>query len=68
MIKVFLIIMGCAEPNYTECHELDPVEQPNMLTCQLRRPAVTSIFHAMPGWRIFTKCQYVNPDKNGKLG
>lgn len=71
MIKVFLIIVACAEPNFTECltpKSMGPFANPDL--CRLEQPAVTAAFQlaAPDGWRVFTKCQLVNAEQNGKLG
>lgn len=71
MLKVFLVIVACAEPNFTECltpKAIGPFANPEL--CQLERSVVTPAYQlaAPEGWRIFTKCQLINPTKNGRLG
>ena len=70
MIKVWLIVVACLEPDYTLCARYPAIEQPNMRVCQLNRSAAASTYQTFgyDGWLTFTKCQYVNPDKNGSLG
>ncbi len=70
MIKVFLIVMACVEPDYTECQWLYAAEMYNPKICQLRRPMMAMGFQLdLPdGWLTFTRCELVNPEKNRRRG
>ncbi len=70
MIRVFLIIMACMEPNFTTCERLASFMLPDPEICQLRRPEAAMAYQLdLPdGWLTFTRCQLVNSEKNGRLG
>ena len=74
MLKVFLIVWACLEPNYTDCEQLIATEiirdVDPMRWCLLHRPAVAMLWQKRlnDGWLTFTQCKIVNPDKNGELG
>lgn len=70
MIKVFLIVMACMKPDFTTCERLAFVEMQDPELCQLRRPTAAMLYQLdLPnGWLTFTRCQLVNPEKNGRLG
>ena len=73
MIKVFLIVMACLEPNYTACQRLTTVEVTGpdpMYWCLLNRPRAAMLWQLQikDGWITFTQCQLVNTEKNGRLG
>lgn len=74
MIKVFLIIMACWRPDFVYCEQLMAIEIVEevdpMYWCLLNRPAVVSKWQTKvnDGWVTFSRCQLVNPTKNGRLG
>ena len=74
MLKVFMIVWACLEPNYTHCEQLMASEvtrgKDPMRWCLLTRPGMAALWQEKlnDGWLTFTKCQIVNPDKNGELG
>ena len=67
MLKVFLIVWACMEPDYTRCEQLVATEIKReadpMYWCLLNRPWVASMWQLRlnDGWLTFTKCQTVAP-------
>jgi len=74
MIKVFLIVMACLRPNFTHCEQLAVTEivreTDPMRWCLLHRPWVASRWQVRlkDNWLTFTRCEFVNPEKNGRRG
>lgn len=70
MIEAWMIIIACLAPNYTDCERLETIKFENSERCQLLRPTAAAIFQLdlNDGWLTFTKCELVNPEKNGRRG
>lgn len=74
MIKVFLIVMACQAPDYTICHRMDVIERPDPVTCQMDRVPVSGWWRTniqnqgYSNWSIFTRCELINTEKNGRRG
>ena len=74
MIKIFLIVMACVAPDFTTCQRMAVVEWSNPINCQLDRILVSGLWReklqsqGYSNWSIFTRCEIVNPEKNGRRG
>ncbi len=73
MIKIFLVVVACMRPDFTECKMLMAEEITGfdpMYWCLLNRPRAAMMWQARAGdrWLTFTRCQIVNPTENGELG
>lgn len=74
MLKIFLIVMACMRPDFTTCKLMEYVEQPDPTTCQLDRVPVSGWWkieireQGFPNWSIFTRCEIVNTEQNGRKG
>ncbi len=74
MIKIFLVVVACLRPDFTQCEQLTATEIVRpvdpMYWCLLNRPWVSSMWQTKvnDGWTVFTRCQLVNTEKNGRLG
>lgn len=74
MIKVILVVVACAAPDYTDCAWMVAIERPNPIQCQKDRIPVSAWWRdeirrqGFPDWSIFTRCELINPEKNGGLG
>lgn len=74
MLKVFLVVVACQAPNYTYCKWMEAIEVPDPLTCQEERVPVSGVWKAevrrqgFTDWEVFTRCELINPEQNGKKG
>lgn len=74
MIKVFLIVVTCMRPDFTTCKWMEAIERPDSITCQLDRVPVSGWWRVeireqgFSNWEIFTRCELVNTEKNGRRG
>ncbi len=70
MIQVWMIIVACLAPDYTECRTLGQIRFVHPEVCQLQRPTMAGVYQLMVphGWMTFTKCEFVNREKNGRKG
>ncbi len=73
MLKIFLIVVACARPDFTACQQLmvEEITGPDsMYWCLLNRPRAAMLWQTRlsDNWLTFTRCQLVNPTKNGRLG
>lgn len=75
-IKIFLVVMACQAPNFTECKWMQAIDVTDIgpIECQKARIPVSSLWKAeirkqgFPNWEVFTRCELVNPEKNGERG
>ncbi len=73
VIKIFLIVMACAKPDFTLCEQIMAMKVTGpdpMYWCLLNRPRAAVMWQTRlnDGWLTFTRCQNVNPTKDGRLG
>ncbi len=70
MIEVWMVIVACLAPHYTDCEVLETVKFTDPERCQLMRPAAAAFvqLNLNDGWLTFTRCELVNPEENGRLG
>ena len=74
MLKVWMIVMACMAPDFTTCQRMAAVEWSDPITCQLDRILVSGLWRIKlenqghSNWSIFTRCEIVNPEKNGRRG
>ena len=71
MIEVWMIVVACLAPNFTECRLLESMDWKDPIQCQLHRPVVVSMFmnrvvNWEGEWITFTECQLIVPDQNGE--
>ena len=65
-----MIVVACLAPHYVECRTLASIEMQNPEICRWWRPttAMAFQFDQPDNWRTFTRCELVNPEKNGRRG
>ena len=77
MIKVFLVVVACFQPDFTRCVQLMAAEITNeadpMYWCLLNRPATVALWQLrvderLDGWITFSRCKLINTEKNERLG
>ena len=66
MIKVWLLIMACQAPNFTECVWMEHINMTakGPVACQLARIPVShwwrhevQVTQGLTGWSVFTTCE-----------
>jgi hypothetical protein len=77
VIKVFLIVSACLGPQHTECKMMEAINLTTAgpVACQKARIPVSSYWRyevqveqGFLNWAIFTRCELVEPEKDGGSG
>ncbi len=74
-IEVWLIVTACLAPNFVECKWMEAIERPDPITCQLDRIPKSIEWRyrvqdvqGFYNWSVFTSCELVNAELNGRRG